>query len=79
MTIKPGSQERGYVAGKAEYLYPALGDPAPPGGADVLLKTKGGVCIRGKWNGDPFYVAWSAMPKGDKEKEERMRALGLMD
>jgi hypothetical protein len=79
MNIPPGSAERGYVAGKAEFHYPALGDQTPPGGADVLLKTRGGICIRGKWTGDQFFVAWSPMPKGDKDKEQRMRELGLMD
>lgn len=77
--IKPGSQERGYAAGKAQMLYPALGDPRPPGGARVLLKTRGGVCIQGHWNDDGFYVAWSLLPAGDKDKEQRMRELGLMD
>lgn len=76
--IKPGAQERGYAAGKAVMQYPALGDPRPPGGVKVLLKTRGGVCTQGYW-GDPFFVAWSLLPAGDKDKEQRMRELGLMD
>ena len=74
-----GATERGYIAGKARMLYPALGDPTPPGGAKVLLKTRGGVCVPGHWNGDKFFIAWSVLPEGDKEKEQRMRELGLMD
>jgi hypothetical protein len=59
-----------HVAGATdEYLYPALGDPKPPGGAKVLLLTKGGICVTGPWTGDSFYLGWAPMPKRNKEKE----------
>jgi hypothetical protein len=61
---------KGYVAGKVdEYFYPALGDATPPGGATVHLLTRGGICIKGPWNGDPFIIGWAPMPKRNHERE----------
>ena len=51
------------------YRYPGAGDPLPPGGAQVLLLTKGGICIRGTWTSSGAVIAWSPMPKRNKEKE----------
>ena len=61
-----------YVAGGSTYLYPAAGDPKPPGGADVHLLTRGGVCVRGKWRDDAGFIAWAPLHKRDKEKEKRL-------
>lgn len=59
-----------YVAGKVdEYLYPALGDPVPPGGADVHLLTTGGICVRGPWSNDGRFLGWAPLPKRNKERE----------
>lgn len=58
-----------YVSGIANYRYPAAGDPLPPGGAKVLLLTKHGICVTGPWTNDKRYIAWSPMPKRDREKE----------
>ena len=60
---------KGYVAGEAYYRYPGAGDPKPPEGAKVLLLTKGGVCVLGPWIDGGDYLAWSPMPKRNKEKE----------
>jgi hypothetical protein len=60
-----------HVAGNGEFLYPHTGDPKPPGGAKVLLLTRGGVCITGPWQDDPFYLGWAPMPKRNKEKEAK--------
>jgi hypothetical protein len=56
-----------YVSGGSEYLYPKAGDPAPPGGAKVLLLTVGGICTIGTWS--PAHVAWAPLPTRNKEKE----------
>lgn len=67
------STAKGYVSGRVdEYLYPSLGDPAPPGGADVHLLTRGGVCVRGTWVGDGRFLGWAPLPKRNKEKEARL-------
>jgi hypothetical protein len=55
------------------YRYPGAGDKPPPGGAKVLLLTKGGVCVTGSWNDSGAFIAWSPMPKRDREKEACMR------
>lgn len=69
-----------YVADKdGEFKYPALGDPLPPGGADVHLLTKGGICVRGKWpsnNEDDFYVGWAPLPKRNHEREALIKRKG---
>ncbi|MFK4706206.1 hypothetical protein ABIC83_003045 [Roseateles asaccharophilus] len=54
---------KGYVAGEAGYMYPALGHPRPPVGAKVLLLTEGAVCISGIWSDDGRYMAWSPLPR----------------
>lgn len=54
---------KGYVSGRASYRYPALGEALPPGGAKVLLLTKGGKCVTGCWSSDSRFLAWSPMPK----------------
>lgn len=68
-----------YVAGAdGEYRYPLLGDPLPPGGADVHLLTAGGICLRGKWpSKDPyrFYIGWAPLPKRNHERESQLSAL----
>lgn len=51
------------------YRYPKSGDPKPPGGADVLLLTKGGIAVRGVWRDDGSVIAWCPMPKRNKTKE----------
>lgn len=58
-----------YVAGDPEYLYPEAGDEPPPGGANVLLLTEGGICVRGQWRDGMGFLAWSRMPKRDKATE----------
>ena len=52
-----------YVAGEAGYLYPGVGDALAPGGAAVLLLTKGGVTVSGTWSKDGRFLAWSPMPR----------------
>lgn len=51
------------------YRYPAAGDEPPPGGAHVLLLTRGGICVRGPWADDGRYLGWCPLPKRDKAKE----------
>lgn len=51
------------------YRYPGAGDPKPPGGAKCLLLTAGGVCVTGPWSDDGRYLAWSPMPKRNRDKE----------
>lgn len=67
MTQKP------YLAGRAEFRWPFAGDEPPPGGAQVLLLTEGGVCVRGQWNSTGAFYAWAPLPKVDKEKERQTR------
>lgn len=55
--------EKGYVAGTAGYLFPALGDARPAGGARVLVLTEGGACISATWSDRADYLAWSPMPR----------------
>ena len=65
---------REYLAGTNDgYLYPAIGDPVPPGGAKVLLLTQGGVCIIGAWTRDPFILGWAPLPRRNREKERLLR------
>lgn len=52
-----------YVAGVAAYAYPGLGEEVPPGGAKVLLLTKGCICTTGTWSNDGRYLAWSPLPR----------------
>lgn len=58
-----------YAAGEAGWRYPAAAEEKPPKGVKVLLLTRGGTCIVGAWTDDGFFVAWSPLPKRDKEKE----------
>ncbi|MBS0454036.1 MAG: hypothetical protein JSS14_22260 [Proteobacteria bacterium] len=58
-----------YVAGGEEFLYPGAGDEKPPGGAKVLLLTRGGVCIVGTWSDGGFFTGWRPLPKRNKDKE----------
>lgn len=62
-----------YLAGVSDYHYPGLGDDLPPGGAKVLLLTRGGICVTGPWTHDGRYIAWAPMPKRNKEKERKLR------
>lgn len=64
-----GQQVVSYVAGGDEYMYPGLGDEQPPKGADVLLLTLGGICIRGPWRDDGSVIGWARMPKRNHERE----------
>lgn len=58
-----------YIAGKAEFKYPFAGDERPAGGAQVLLLTEGGVCVRGTWDNSGAFHAWAPMPDTDKVKQ----------
>jgi hypothetical protein len=70
------SKDGSYLAGKAdEYLYPALGDPKPPGGADVHLLTEGGIAVRGNWSDDGRFIGWAPFHKRNKEKERQLAQL----
>lgn len=63
---------RHYMATKETlFLYPGAGDPKPPGGAQVLLLTIGGICVRGTW-GSKSFIGWHPLPGRDKEKESRL-------
>lgn len=62
-----------YVAGPNDgYLYPGAGDEPPPGGAKVLLLTKGGVCVEGQWTNDGRFLGWAPLPRRNKEKEAQL-------
>lgn len=62
------------MAGKVdEYLYPALGDIKPPGGADVHLLTRGGICVRGCWSDSGAYLGWAPLPKRNHAREEQLQ------
>lgn len=61
---------KGYVAGGDTYRYPAAGDRRPPGGAKVLLLTRGGICVTGMWDDSGAYIGWAPMPRRDKTKEQ---------
>lgn len=67
MTAKP------YVSGRTEWQWPFAGDAAPPGGAQVLLLTEGGVCVRGQWVSTGAVHAWAPLPDVDKEKQRVTR------
>lgn len=58
-----------YVAGGDSFQYPQAGDPPPPGGAKVLLLTRGGICVQGPWSDDGRYLGWAPLPLRDKVKE----------
>lgn len=63
-----------YVAGKVdEYYYPELGDPLPPGGADVHLLTVGGICVRGCWSNDGGFLGWAPLPKRNRVREAELQ------
>jgi hypothetical protein len=66
MTSTPAKE---YIAGGAPFMYPGAGDPAPFGGAKVLLLTKGGICITGSWKNDGSVIGWAPLPKRDHVKE----------
>lgn len=66
---------KGYVASDStKFLYPAIGDPQPPGGSKVLLLTIGGVCVTGTWQNNGHFLGWAPMPKRDKTKEQQLCA-----
>lgn len=56
------------------WRYPEAGDPTPPGGAKCLLLTRHGICVTGPWAGDGRYLAWSPMPRRNKDKESQCSA-----
>lgn len=70
---------KGYLAGEVkEYFYPELGDPQPPGGADVHLLTNGGICVRGTWpkdNRNGSILGWAPLPKRNHAREAQLLAL----
>jgi len=63
MMTKSAAAAASYVAGKPGFHYPALGDPLPPGGATVILLTRGNVPVTGVWRSDGGFIAWSPMPR----------------
>jgi hypothetical protein len=66
-----GASARGYLAGDREFLYPAAGDPSPPGGAKVHLLTPGGICVDGGWKSG--FLGWASLPRRNKEKERLLK------
>lgn len=54
------------------YRYPGVGDPKPPGGAQVWLLTRGGVAVRGVWNDSGAFLAWCPLAKRNPEKESKL-------
>lgn len=68
-TNEPQSSEqlpasaKNYVAGRAGFMFPGLGEASPPGGAKVLLLTTGGIAVFGTWSNDGRYQAWSPLPR----------------
>lgn len=71
MSVKP------HLSGRCEFRYPFAGDEAPPGGAQVLLLTEGGVCVRGTWDNSGAFHAWAPLPDINKAKQ-RASKLRLM-
>jgi hypothetical protein len=67
VTAKP------YVSGRTEWRWPFAGDDAPPGGAQVLLLTEGGVCVRGAWVSTGAFHAWAPLPDVNREKQRETR------
>lgn len=61
-----------YAADDLIYLYPGAGDARPPGGAKVLLLTKGGMCATGPWSNDGRFLGWAPLPKRNKIKEAQL-------
>lgn len=55
--------DKDYVAGRAGFIYPGLGEGVPPGGAKLLLLNEGGVVISGFWTLSSRHLAWSPMPR----------------
>lgn len=47
---------------------------APDRGAKVLLLTVGGICVTGRWHGalGENFLAWSPMPKRNRDTERRL-------
>jgi hypothetical protein len=62
----------GYYAEGDCYRYPGAGDAEPPGGAKVLLLTRGGICVTGTWANTGMYLGWAPLPKRDRAKEQHM-------
>lgn len=61
---------KGYIAGTATWRYPGAGDEPAPTGAQCLILTKLGICVRGFWG--PDALAWAPFPKRDHEKEAKL-------
>lgn len=55
-------------------------EACPHGGADVLLRTIGGVLVRGRWRGalGQYFTAWCPMPK-DTPPPESIHSAPLWD
>ena len=68
----PTIPAKSYVAGGPAFQYLAAGDAKPPGGAKVLVLTKGGVCVVGHWIDGAGFLGWAPLPKRDAEKEARI-------
>ena len=62
------------TAPAAEFRHPS--DEAPPLGTKLLILTRGGVCVVGKWSREEGSVAWSPMPKISARLREQLVAEG---
>lgn len=63
-----------YIAGEPGWRYPVAGDDVPErGDAKILLLSSGGICTMGFWDGSPFWIAWSPLPKRDALKEAQIK------
>lgn len=63
------SDQRVVTAPASSWIYPAAGQPTPPGGAKVLLLTIGSVAVIGSWTSDGRYLAWAPLPKRNRQLE----------
>lgn len=69
MTSTP---HKSYAAGDSWWRYPRAGDEPAPYGAKCLILTIGGVCTVGQWR-DGDCIAWSPMPKRNRDKEQQLK------
>lgn len=64
-----------YVAADvAEWRHPS--DAPPPLGTKLLILTRGGVCVIGKWSKQEGSVAWSPLPKISPLLREKLKGEG---
>ncbi len=66
------TNDKNYIAGVAEWRYPAAGDDPCPAGKQCLILTRYGICVRGMWDDDA--VAWAPFPKRNHLKEKQIAA-----